>query len=270
MKEAKDFLKESTQIFDLMKNRPEKDFFIRTQFKNWSINDVIGHLHLFNFAANLSLKSPDHFQKKFFLIFKNFKNGQNILEPQGKWLKGLSGNALLEAWWLQVKRVTETFEKANPKSRVKWVGPEMSARSSITARQMETWAHGQEIFDVLGKVRVESDSIKNIVHLGVSTFAWTFFNRDLTPPDEIPFIELESPSGIMWKWNNPSRSSKISGKATEFASVVTQTRNIKDTNLRVVGNTASQWLSIAQCFAGPPENPPKPGTRKITLYKEKV
>ena len=265
MKQAKDFLEESNQIFNLMKNRPEKDFFIRTQFKNWSINDVIGHLHLFNFAADLSIKSPDDFQRFFSPIRDTLNNGKNILEPQGSWLEGLSGHKLLETWWIQAKKVAKSFGKVNPKLRVKWAGPEMSARSSITARQMETWAHGQEIFDILGKVRTESDRIKNIVHLGVSTFGWTFLNRGLRLPNETPFIQLESPSGIIWNWNDPATSSTISGKAVEFASVVTQTRNIKDTSLKFVGSSASQWLSIAQCFAGPPKDPPKPGTRRITF-----
>jgi hypothetical protein len=43
--------------------------------------------------------------------------------------------------------------------------------------------------------------------------------------------------------------------------VVTQVRNIADTKLRVIGETATSWMSIAQCFAGPPENPPPPGSR---------
>jgi len=36
--------------------------------------------------------------------------------------------------------------------RVKWIGVDMSARSCLTARLMETWAHGQEIYDILGVV----------------------------------------------------------------------------------------------------------------------
>ncbi len=265
MEQAKDFLEESTQILNLMKNRPEKDFFIRTQFKNWNINDVIGHLHLFNFAADLSLKSQDDFQTFFSPIRDNLNSGKNILEPQDHWLNGLSGHSLLETWWAQVEKVAESFEKVDPKLRVKWAGPEMSTRSSITARQMETWAHGQEIFDVLGEERMESDRIKNIIHLGVSTFAWTFLNRNLSTPGEIPYIQLESPSGAIWNWNDPATLSTISGKAVEFASVVTQTRNIKDTSLKFDGSSASQWLSIAQCFAGPPKDPPKPGTRGINF-----
>ena len=45
------------------------------------------------------------------------------------------------------------------------------------------------------------------------------------------------------------------------ASVVTQGCNIADTPLEVVGEIATRWMSIAQCFAGGPVDPPKPGER---------
>ena len=40
-----------------------------------------------------------------------------------------------------------------------------------------------------------------------------------------------------------------------------QTRALADTRLRVEGPVAREWMSIAQCFAGPPEDPPAPGSR---------
>ena len=44
--------------------------------------------------------------------------------------------------------------------------------------------------------------------------------------------------------------------------MVTQVRNIDDVNLNVKGEIANEWMSIAQCFAGAAEQPPKPGLRK--------
>ena len=41
MQQAKDFLKESKLLYDLLKNRNETDLALITQFKNWSINDVL-------------------------------------------------------------------------------------------------------------------------------------------------------------------------------------------------------------------------------------
>ena len=61
-----------------------------------------------------------------------------------------------------------------------------------------------------------------------------------------------------------SETEVIEGLAEEFCQVVTQTRNIADTSLIVTGKNAAAWMEIAQCFAGAPETPPAPGTRKIT------
>ena len=49
------------------------------------------------------------------------------------------------------------------------------------------------------------------------------------------------------------------GKALAFAQVVTQVRSIDDITLKVKGPAAQKWMSIAQCFASAPENPPKKG-----------
>ena len=80
-------------------------------------------------------------------------------------------------------------------------------------------------------------------------------------PKEIPKLILQSPSKKTWEWNLDNTQNSITGSATEFCQVVTQVRNIKDTSLVVRGDTASKWMSLAQCFAGPPEDPPKKGTR---------
>jgi len=53
----------------------------------------------------------------------------------------------------------------------------------------------------------------------------------------------------------------VKGAATEFCQVVTQTRNIEDVALEVSGKSAKNWMRQAQCFAGPPNNPPPPGSR---------
>ena len=265
MKQALDFLEDSRQLFNLLRDKSDEDLKIKTQFKNWTINDVIGHLHIFNFAANLSLKSSDEFEIFFSPIDKALKAGSSLIDIQNRWLDGLKGQALLDTWWREAQAVSKKFKIIDPKLRLKWAGPDMSARSSITARQMETWAHGQEVFDCLGKIRTETDRIKNIAHLGVLTFIWTFKNRNLEPPAITPYVQLQGPSGKIWEWNDPSSSSQIKGLAVDFASVVTQTRNILDTNLEVIGDEATHWMSVAQCFAGPPENPPKPNTRHPVL-----
>jgi uncharacterized protein (TIGR03084 family) len=157
--------------------------------------------------------------------------------------------------------LADAYAKADPKQRVKWAGPDMSALSSITARQMETWAHGQAVFDLLGIDRPESDRIRNIAHLGVGTFGWTFINRQQAVPEPAPHVVLTGPSGAVWTWNPEQANNTVRGSAVEFAQVVTQVRHVADTQLQVTGAIAQQWMAWAQCFAGPPVDPPAPGSR---------
>ncbi len=128
---------------------------------------------------------------------------------------------------------------------------------------METWAHGQEIYDLLGVERVDTDRIKNIAVLGVNTFGWTFVNRKLEVPSPVPRVRLTAPSGDIWEWNAEVEGELVEGQATEFCQVVTQVRALGDTSLRVEGEVARSWMEIAQCFAGAVGDPPKPGERHI-------
>ena len=126
---------------------------------------------------------------------------------------------------------------------------------------METWAHGQAVYDLLGVSREDTDRLRNIAQLGINTFAWSFRNRGLAVPAAVPRVTLQAPSGQIWEWNAENTQDWISGQATEFCQVITQTRNVADTRLSTAGLTAARWMSIAQCFAGPPMDPPAPGTR---------
>ena len=162
--------------------------------------------------------------------------------------------------------ITDKFKSEDPQKRVKWIGPDMSVISSISARHMETWAHGQAIFDSLGIRRKNEDRILNIVIIGNNTFNWSYKVNKLDVPKQAPYLQLTSPpSGELWEFNNKQNTNYIEGKAEEFCQVVTQVRNIQDVNLAVKGSISEKWMSIAQCFAGKAQSPPKPGTRRINL-----
>jgi len=261
LQQALDFKTENDYLYDILKTLNVADFASPTQFKNWSTDTVLQHLHYFNVAADLSLMNESAFQNLLHDLRAASKEGKNMVAHTRDKLDNLCGPALLETWHDFSAEMASRFVRANPKARLKWAGPDMSVRSSITARLMETWAHSQAIYDMLGHKRVNGDHIKNIVVLGNNTFNWTFTNRSEPVPTAQPFLRLTSPSGELWKFNNESEIDYIEGLASEFCQVVTQTRHIKDTNLKTYGAVASKWMSVAQCFAGPPSDPPIPGTR---------
>ena len=259
--QALDYREECELLHALLKNLAPSEWDQSTLFKSWTFNDVIRHLYLFDHAAKLTLLDPEGFKVWLTEMKRQLARGRSMPEVAREWLDGCAGEDLLVLWWSCCREVSDAYAKAQPSQRVAWAGPAMSVRSSISARQMETWAHGQELFDALGQVRIEGDRIRNIAVMGVNTFGWSFANRGLKAPERKPYVRLVSPSGQVWDWHDPSANERIDGAAVDFCRVVAQTRNVGDTQLVVTGEIARTWMSIAQCFAGPPEAPPAPGSR---------
>jgi uncharacterized protein (TIGR03084 family) len=265
---AHDFRDESEALFALLARQDIAVLDRPTLFKGWTPCDAISHLHAWNITADMALNAPADFVLHRERVIAHVASGGRLLEFDLKLLGGLRGRELLETWRAFYTAMSERFAVVEPKLRLQWVGPEMSARSSITARLMETWAHAQAVYDMLGAMRTDTDRIRNVAQIGVNTFGWSFINRGLPVPAAAPHVRLESPSGAIWEWNSPESTDRISGLASEFCQVVTQVRNVADTQLEVSGDTARHWMSIAQCFAGGPEDPPAPDTRRTAQTRQ--
>lgn len=262
--EADDFARECDATYALLKPLADADYGRVTQFKGWKVNDVMQHLYSGDIRAHLTLTDPEAYARvKAERQAVGATTTAEKLANQRKAAGYLEGRELLEAWRESAGKTAAAYAKADPKMRVQWVGPDMSARSSITARLMETWAHSQALYDVFGEDRVDGDQIRAIAHLGAITYGWTFANRGEDPPGPAPLIRLTAPSGALWEWNAETAPAGevVEGPATDFCQVVAQTRSIADVNLAVTGNAATAWMNQAQCFAGPPNPPPAPGSR---------
>ena len=261
MQQALDFRDESDALAAVLDGRTEADWERPTLFKGWTPNDAVRHLHFWNRGADLALTDPDEFQA-LRRRFREAAAAANHRAAEAAGVGGLGGRALLDAWRGFYREMADRWQEVDPRTRVKWVGPDMSARSSITARLMETWSHGQAIFDLFGLVREEHDRIRNVVVLGVNTWGWTWAVRGREPPGPMPRLRLTAPSGAVWEFGEDDGENRIEGPAVAFAQVVAQTRNVADTGLRVTGPVAEAWMANAQCFAGGPETPPPPGARR--------
>ena len=256
--------KEVIMLNELATSMNSEEWQSATKFKAWTPEIIISHLYYFDLMTVYSLNKPEKFDEeaKFLLsayvkIKQSLPRAQKILER----IKTSNYQELMTAWLVGNNLMCKVFEKTDPKERCRWFGPDMGARMFMTARYMETWSHSQAIYDLINFQRDYSDDIKNIVNIGVKTFEWTYINRQLEVPKSKPYIQLTSPSGKKWEWNDHTSDNSVVGLASDFCHVVTQNRNIVDTNLEVQGEIAEHWMSIAQCFAGDPEDPPEIGYR---------
>ena len=251
LQQVADLRAEGDELFAFLETIPEDQWSRETPFKNRTVDWVVQHLHDADRWTVHSVTDPEG--------FINWRDNATRLDLAAP--ASLHGSALLERWRSHFNDLCDALESADPALRAPWFGPDMGIAMMATARQMETWAHGQDIYDLFQVEREPADRIRNVCHIGVRTFGWTFVNRKLVVPEPVPYVRLNAPSGAVWEWNEASDRERVTGSAVEFAHVVTQGRNIADCNLSVVGTAANSWMAIAQCFAGPPEDPPPPGHR---------
>ncbi|MFP3980134.1 MAG: TIGR03084 family metal-binding protein [Desulfobacterales bacterium] len=256
-----DLKAEHEELEDVLANLDENQWEMKTPFLNWRIKDEIRHLAYFDDRAALAATRPDAFNQHLEEVLNDFEVFEKTLETVGL---DMSPAELMQWWRQQRKIMLDALAKCKPKERLPWYGPSMGALSFATARLMETWAHGQDVFDTLRIRRTPKNRLRHIAYLGVRTFGWTYANRGLAVPEEPVRVEVTGPSGDLWAWGPEDAENRVRGPAEDFCLVVVQRRHVDDTNLEVTGDVARDWMEKAQCFAGPPVDGPKPGQRVIS------
>ena len=230
-----------------------------TPAEGWAVRDQISHLAFFDDAGRMAMVAPDEFAQGAALAMEQAGDPMEAHLVMGRAMDGVE----LMAWWDTAHRgLAEAFAGADPAARVPWYGPPMGVLSFISARLMETWAHGQDVADTLGVDRRPTDRLRHVAHLGVRARPFSYLVRSReAPPGRIDVL-LAAPSGEPWQWQigesadggaaDDGPISVVRGPALDFCLVVTQRRNLADTALVVEGDPAADWMSVAQAFAGPP------------------
>jgi uncharacterized protein (TIGR03084 family) len=217
-----------------------------TPAAGWSIRDSVSHLWFFDQRALLALSDPEAFASDTADLLSS--RVDLSIEP-GRTMRPAE---LHEAWRRDRTALIAHARTVDPSSRVPWYGPAMAARSFITARLMETWAHGQDVVDTVGADRPATVRLRHVAHIGVRARPFSYAINDRPLPDADVYVGLDAPDGSKWEWGDPGWSDRVSGHALDFCLLVTQRRHRDDTGLTIEGPNAIEWMSFAQAFAGAP------------------
>ena len=251
-----DLVGESRELESLVVDLEEDEWDAATPARGWKIRDQVSHLAHSDELATTAALNPVGFVAQQAVERVDLGRLVEAGLAQGRDMKG----AELFEWMRRSRRdLCRALRAVDPRARLPWFGPDMSVASVISARLMETFAHGQDIADALGAKSVVSDRLKHVADLGVRTMPNSFRSRGLEVPDASVFVELFAGHGERWAWGSPSAVDQVRGQALEFCLVVTQRRHLLDTRLSVAGPVARAWMSIAQAFAGPPGEGRSPG-----------
>jgi uncharacterized protein (TIGR03084 family) len=246
---VRDLWAERRELETVLAELPDTAWSTATPAPGWTIHDQVAHLAHFDAVARLSVESPSDFER----MREGIVNLQQFIDAIGSQNDYLDGTAKL-AWWRDENdRLGRSALAGELSRRLPWFGPTMSLASMLTARIMETWAHGQDVIDALGFERRGTSRLQHVARLGVGTFAHSFLTRGRDVPAEPVAVVLEGvDSDGPWIWGDASSPNLVTGPVLDFCLVTTQRRHVDDTELVVRGTTARDWMLIAQAFAGPP------------------
>ena len=249
---VEDLRDETGSLLDLLTGA---DLSAPTPAAGWTVQDQLNHLACFDDAAALAITDPDAFRAAAAELPAGDFPGV-LAERQ----RGMPA-AETDAWFRTARaRFLELAAVHDGSTRLPWYGVTMSLTSSVTARIMETWAHGQDVADALGVHRAPTARLRHVCHLGVATRGHSFRIRGLPVPAADVAVELTAPDGGTWSWGSDVDGQRVTGPALDFCLLVTQRRHLADTALTAEGDTAAAWLRVAQAYAGVPGpgRPPLP------------
>lgn len=260
-----DLIAEEHALDEMVERLDDESWTRPTPAAGWTVRDQLAHLAATEEWAQLAAADPDEFRRQLSDYIGDaerrdaeMRSGRLGRHPPD----GTEDTAWALAWW-QTGRASliDRLRALDARDRLPWFGPDMSAMSFATARLMETWAHGEDVADALGILRAPTVRLRHIADLGIRTRGHSYASRGMTVPDDPIRVDLAAPDDDdLWSWGPAESPDSILGPALDFCLVVTQRCHPADTDLTITGEAATEWMGIAQAFAGPPTGPRPPRT----------
>ena len=246
---ATDLAAEGDDLDGIVAGLPDAGWRTQTPADGWTVAHQIAHLAWTDQVALLAATDADRFTTEVLRVAATDPTG--IVDAVAADGAAMPPPELLRDWRQGRSLLIDAVLAVPAGTKLPWFGPPMGAASMLTARLMETWAHGQDVADALGVARQPTARLRHVAHIGVRTVGFAFAVHEKPAPPEFR-VELTGPDGQLWTWGPESATDRVTGPALDFSLLVTQRRHPDDLELAVTGDNAEAWVPIAQAFAGLP------------------
>jgi len=253
---VRDLGAESASLDALVAPLPPEKWATPTPAEGWTIAHQIAHLAWTDRLVLMSATDEEAFAAE---IAQAAADPAGYADAGARELATEDPAKLLARWRDGLVQLAEAIAHLPGGTHFAWFGPGMSAASLVTARIMETWAHGQDVADALGVTRVPTQRLRHVAHIAVAARGYAYAVNGIEPPDVPIRVELVAPDGATWTWGPADAVERVTGPALDFCLLATRRRHRDDLAVKVNGEHADAWLDIAQAFAGPPGAGRRPG-----------
>ena len=236
---------EQHALLDLVRAIGPDDWLRPTPARGWDVRDTVAHLaDTDEVAIATATGGPGSLNAR----SEAAASGEDVTYRGVLHGRRLSGREVCAWFESSTAALREMFLTLDPGARVPW-GIGMRPASFVTARMMETWAHGLDVHAALGAKTVDTDRIGHIAWLATRALPYAYSVTGREPPKDPLRVELTLPSGALWSTGPEDAANRISGSAGEYCRVFVQRLEPSHAvTLRAEGAVAADVLSVARAY----------------------
>jgi uncharacterized protein (TIGR03084 family) len=224
----------------------DEDAWLRpTPARGWDVRDTISHLaDTDEMAIATATGRPGSLNERAGVA----ASGEDVTYQGVLRGRRRTGAEVLE-WWEQTAAAEyDMFVSLDPAVRVPW-GIGMRPPSLVTARLMETWAHGLDVCAAVGVEPHDTDRLANVAWLATRALPYAYTVAGREQPAQPLRVELTLPSGAAWSTGPETASNRITGPVGEYCRVFAHRSKLADApNVHAVGPAAVDALRVARAF----------------------
>ncbi|WP_307804674.1 TIGR03084 family metal-binding protein [Streptomyces sp. VRA16 Mangrove soil] len=221
------------------------DWSIPTPAPGWTVAHQMAHLAWSDTNVLRALRTPDAFGAE---LRRAEAEGSAYADRAAAAGAAAPRPVLLDQWRTGRAELAAALRDTPWDHAFPWYMSKVTPALMTPLRLMETWAHGQDVFDAVGVPHPPTDRLRHVASLGVSGRALSFAAVGLPEP-AAPFrVELTAPDGRTWVWGPEDAAQQVRGDAMDFCLYVTRRRSWSGTALTATGEDAQKWLESARVF----------------------
>jgi uncharacterized protein (TIGR03084 family) len=240
-----DLTAEQRALFDVLHGLDEDDWLRPTPARGWDVRDTVSHLAdtdemaiatatgapgSLNARAEVSASGED-------VTFRGVLRGRRR-----------SGRDVCAWFESSTASLHDMFLALDPLERVPW-GIGMRPPSLVSARLMETWAHGLDVHAAVGAAPHDTDRLAHVAWLATRALPYAYTVAGREPPGDPIRVELTLPSSAAWTMGPADAANRITGSAGEYCRVFVHRLAVDDAvTLHTEGEAAADALRVARAY----------------------
>jgi uncharacterized protein (TIGR03084 family) len=236
---------EQFALQSLLRDLDRSDWFRPTPSWQWDVRDTVAHLAD---TDELAIDTMRDGPRSLGNMIATHASAEDVTFAGVLRGRRLAGPDVL-AWWEAASQTErDVLRSLDPAVRVPW-GLGMRPPSFVSARLMETWAHGLDVHAALGTEPADTPRLRHVAWIATRALPYAYSVAGREPPAAPLRVDLTVPGGGTWESGPPDAADRITGPIGEYCRVFVQRLRPEDaTGLVAEGDAARAALAVARAY----------------------